>query len=181
MTPDERFARCVALVLAHEGGATFTNDPADTGGPTRWGVTLKTLQSIRPNATEDDVRNLSEAEAASIFRAWYWSACACDKLPAGLDYATFDCAANQGITRARMFLQRALGVTADGQLGPQTMLAVRGCDPTAVIRAIRDLREAHYRSLSSFARFGVGWLRRVTEVTTTALIWAMADKPAEAA
>jgi lysozyme family protein len=44
--------------------------------------------------------------------------------------------------------------------------AVAAHDPKEVIKKFCDLREAHYKSLNTYATFGTGWMRRLdsTEV-----------------
>jgi lysozyme family protein len=49
----------------------------------------------------------------------------------------------------------------DGQIGPNTLKAVAAHDPKEIIEKFCDLREAHYKSLSTFATFGKGWMRRL--------------------
>ncbi len=49
----------------------------------------------------------------------------CDELPAGLDYAVFDFGVNSGISRAVKFLQRLIGVAADGRMTDAVVAAVR--------------------------------------------------------
>jgi len=48
-----------------------------------------------------------------------------------------------------------------GQIGPATMAAVASKEPVAIIADFCHLREAHYKSLSTFATFGKGWMRRL--------------------
>ncbi|MCF8478108.1 MAG: secretion activator protein, partial [Pseudolabrys sp.] len=105
-----------------------------------------------------------------------WDACACDELPAGVDYAVFDYGVNSGIGRAKKVLQRVLGVAADGVLGDQTMRAVAACDPTATVIAICDERLRFLKRLRTWGVFGRGWGRRVSEVKAYSL--ALAGKPA---
>ena len=58
-------------IVAREGG--YVNDPADPGGPTKYGVTLGTLRALARDVTVDgvvdvaDVRALSVAQAVEIF------------------------------------------------------------------------------------------------------------------
>jgi lysozyme family protein len=61
----------VKEVLRREGG--YVNHPNDRGGPTNFGITLKTLSAYRNGAkvTEEDVKNLSEAEAIAIYNKNY--------------------------------------------------------------------------------------------------------------
>jgi lysozyme family protein len=41
------------------------------------------------------------------------------------------------------------------------MAAVASKEPVAIIADFCHLREAHYKSLSTFATFGKGWMRRL--------------------
>lgn len=163
-----RFADCLPRVLAHEGG--FVDDPKDPGGATNLGITLGTLSHwLNHPATVDDVRALTPATVAPIYQTSYWNAAACDRLPAGVDYMVFDLAVNSGPGRAARFLQEAVGVTPDGAIGNQTLTAVAAQQPADIINAISARRETFYRDQPTFLHFGVGWLKRLAEVTTQAL------------
>lgn len=176
MTGSTEFQRALPILLSDEGG--FVNDAQDPGGVTNLGVTLKAWAAYVGHAvTERDMRSLTPAVVAPFYLSEYWTACSCDALPAGLAYLIFDTAANEGPDRARMFLQRALGVVADGNIGPVTLLALRGCDPPTVIRGVCASREAHYRSLPTFHRFGKGWLSRLGKVQARSLFWAAIPAP----
>ncbi len=111
-------------------------------------------------ATKAEVRALTVSAVAPIYRARYWNAVRGDDLPAGLDYAVFDFAVNSGPGRAVMALQRALGVADDGRLGPVTLAALAGKDPTALIADLCDDRMAFLRKLSTWGSFGKGWTSR---------------------
>lgn len=165
-----RFAACLPYVLAHEGG--LVDDAQDPGGWTNLGITQATLSAFlgRP-ATVAELKALTPATAAPIYLANYWNPCRCDDLPPGVDYAVFDPACNSGPGHAARFLQEAVGVQADGSIGPQTLAAVNRIAPKLIISAIRAKREAFYRSLPTFDHFGKGWLTRLAEVTSQALAW----------
>jgi lysozyme family protein len=170
MTEQDRFARCLPLLLAHEGD--FSDDPHDPGGATNLGVTFHTLADWRGRpVTVEDVRALTVEEAGAIYRARYWKAAACDRLPAGVDLITFDCAVNQGVDRARRFLQAAARVVVDGQIGPVTLAAVAKVPARELVERIRALRLAHYKSLPGYPRYGKGWSRRLAETADTAKGW----------
>ncbi|WP_279358164.1 glycoside hydrolase family 108 protein [Methylobacterium indicum] len=169
------FERAMPLVLAHEGG--WSDDPADPGGATNLGVTIGTLSLWlgRP-ATKAEVKALTVATVAPIYRQRFWDKIQGDALPAGLDYALFDFAVNSGPKRAVIGLQRALKVADDGRLGPITLAAAVKHKPADLIDALCDGRLAFLRELSTWPRFGKGWGRRVEEVRKAAL--AMAAEPA---
>ncbi len=170
MTEQERFDRCLGAVLRLEGG--YTEDPRDPGGPTNMGVTLSTLsQALGRPATRADIQALTPQAVSPIYRALYWTRTQCGDLAAGLDLMVFDAAVNMGPSVAAELLQTALGVGADGAVGPHTLAIARKADPAPLVRAMSRLRAERYRRLAHFDVFGMGWLRRVQTVEALALDW----------
>jgi lysozyme family protein len=158
-----------------EGG--YVDHPDDPGGPTRHGITLRTLTRARGRpVSPDEVRALGRAEAEAIYRTWYWDAIRGDDLPAGIDLAVFDAAVNAGPPRAARLLQEVLGLPADGTVGPVTLAACRDADAAALIRALGRARLDFLRRLRTWPVFGRGWRRRVRAVERRAL--ALARGPA---
>lgn len=169
------YDRAFALVLKHEGG--WVDHPADPGGATNLGVTIRTLSDwLGQPATKAEVKALTREKVAPIYRRNYWDRVAGDDLPAGVDYAVFDWAVNSGPKRAIIGLQRVVGVADDGRLGPITLTAVRGMDPTAIVNRLNDDRLTFLRQLSTWPTFGKGWSNRVAGVRKDAL--AMIRSPA---
>lgn len=164
----ENFDDALAAVLEHEGG--FVNHPKDPGGMTNLGVTKRVWEAwVGKTVSEADMRALTPALVAPMYRKQYWDAVKGDELPSGLDYLMFDFAINAGVSRAIRTMQRAIGTTPDGAIGPKTMQALRDADPDALIDKFSTEKEAFYRSLPTFATFGKGWLRRVAEVKSHAV------------
>jgi len=162
------FPRAFGLILGHEGG--FVNDPQDPGGATNWGITIGTLSSWRGRpATVQDVRELTVAEAQAIYRRGYWDACRCGEMPWPVALPVFDAAVNQGPQRARVVLQMALRVRADGVIGPATMAALAKADPVSVAEEIQAQRVMAYAALPGWGRFGLGWTRRAVRVMAQAV------------
>jgi lysozyme family protein len=59
-------------VIRREGG--FVDHPADRGGPTKFGITQKTLsRALGRQATTEDVRRLTREIAAEIYRRTYYT------------------------------------------------------------------------------------------------------------
>lgn len=166
------FNRAFALTIGEEGG--FTADPADagnwTGGAvghgecrgTQWGISAASYPLL-------DIRSLSRDAAGEIYRRDYWTAIRGDDLPPALAQLVFDAAVNNGVQRAKVWLQGAAAVATDGQLGPQTMQAVAklASDPQAV-RALccefQARRIDFMACLSTWRRYGLGWSRRLCRV-----------------
>jgi murein L,D-transpeptidase YcbB/YkuD len=166
------FDRCVEVTLAQEGG--FTQLPNDPGGATNFGITLATLQGWQGSPTGvDDIRNLTRQEAVEIYRANYWLPARCDDLPSGIDMMVFDCGVNSGVRTSVRMLQRVVGVTEDGSLGPKTLAAVQGAsDPRSLINQLASSRLSYCRTLPTYQDFGAGWANRVQQVTAAALAMA---------
>lgn len=162
------FDACLAHSLAHEGG--WSDHKADPGGATMKGITLATYRAWKgKSATKQDLRNISDAEVAAIYRAWYWQPMRCDDLPAGLDLVAFDAAINSGPSRSAKWLQSALGVAADGRVGPATVAAANAAVTSTAIKAACAKRMTFLKGLRTWPTFGKGWSRRVTEVEAAAL------------
>jgi lysozyme family protein len=160
-----KFENALEIVLRWEGG--FSNSPKDPGGATNLGITLRTLSDWlgRP-AMVDEVRALTIADVAPIYRARYWDECRCGEMPNGPDLVVFDSAVNQGPARAKRLLQRALGVSEDGILGPMTMAAVGRSAVSALVDELVARRAVHYASLQT--DFHLGWFRRLSGIHRSA-------------
>ena len=163
------FDEALKRVLIHEGG--YVNHPKDPGGATNKGVTQRVYDGYRDRMTlsRQSVRHIKSAEVAAIYRVQYWDAIRGDELPQGVDYSTFDAAVNSGVSQAAKWLQRALGVTADGAIGEATLDAARNANAPAVINKACDLRLSMLRGLKTWGTFGKGWSRRVADVRSVAL------------
>lgn len=166
------FDLCLREVLRHEGG--YVDHPADPGGATNRGITIGTYAQWKGRkVTKDELRAISDAEVAAIYKRNYWDKVRGDDLPSGLDLVAFDAAVNSGPARGARWLQQALGVTADGKIGPATLARAHASYAPAVIERAVGFRLAFLRGLKTWQHFGKGWSRRVEDVRVTAL--AMAD------
>lgn len=162
------FAPSLTLVLQHEGG--FVDDPKDPGGRTNEGVTQAVYNDWRASEglPPADVKLIGQWEVQAIYRKLYWAALSADLLPFGVDYAAFDFAVNSGVNRATRFLQKAVDVSDDGQIGPVTIAAVNARSAAQTIDALCDARLDFLKHLSVFDRFGRGWTTRVADVRAKA-------------
>lgn len=169
------FDRCLSEVLQHEGG--WADDPHDPGGATMRGITIGTFRAWKGRGvTKAELRAISDADLRAIYRQKYWDAVRGDYLPAGLDLVAFDAAVNSGVSRGAKWLQTALGVAADGKIGPATLAAARKAHPEAVIDRATSARLAWLRTLPTWGRFGKGWSRRVDSVHEEASAMAKAPR-----
>ena len=163
----ENFDEALKAVLKHEGG--FVNHPKDPGGMTNLGVTKRVWEEwVGKKVDEKEMRGLTPALVAPMYRKQYWDAVKGDDLPEGIDYLLFDFAINAGPVRAIRTLQKAMGLTTDGIIGPKTLGVLKDSSREEMVARFSEEKEAFYRSLNTFSTFGKGWLRRVAETKTHA-------------
>lgn len=161
------------LMFGHEGG--YSNVKTDAGGPTKYGITHRTLAAFLgvPSVTPSRVRDMTISEAETIYRRNYWPQAGGDLLPPGLDYAAFDFGVNSGPPRSVKTLQQVLGFKGkdvDGWIGAETMNRVANY-PGGNSKLITDYIEARMKFLRSlkstktgFPVNGRGWTMRVLGV-----------------
>lgn len=163
------FAASLALVLKHEGG--FSNHPRDPGGATMQGVIQRVYDAYRKRRglARQSVRWIDKDELHEIYKRQYWDEIKGDVLPKGVDYCVFDGAVNSGPRQSAKWLQRALGVKADGVIGMVTLGAVDAHkNRSALIAAICKRRMSFLQRLRHWITFGKGWTNRVRGVERAA-------------
>jgi lysozyme family protein len=132
---------------------------------TNLGVTKRVWEEwVGRESNEKEMRSLTPEMVEPLYKRKFWDACKCDDMPSGVDYLVFDFAVNAGVGRSAKILQTAVGVPADGGIGPITLAAVNAQDPAELIEKFSDGKESFYRSLITFETFGKGWLNRVAAV-----------------
>lgn len=161
------FQPSLAFVLESEGGND--DDPADHGGRTSRGITQREYDAWcrEKGYPLIDVWKAPQEHVDTIYHDEYWMPW-CDSLPTGVDYIYFNNCVLDGPHEATLLLQRALGVTADGRIGPITRQAMMAANSVKMIVALSAASEAFYRSLHQ-PKFLKGWLNRVAFVQKNAL------------
>lgn len=105
-------------VLKAEGWDTFTNHPADRGGPTKWGITQKAWAEWRDrDVTVEEVQQITEPQARDFYESLYIVGPRFNQLPERLQAMVVDCGVNHGVVRAAKWVQRAVGAEQDGMIG----------------------------------------------------------------
>lgn len=139
--------------LKWEGG--YSNDAADPGGPTNYGITIADVRMyVKSNATAADVKALTKAQAIQIYQGKYWKTkyYDCDNLASGVDLAVFDFGVNSGPARAKKYLDASVGGTSE-----------------ETINKLCDKRLAFLQGLKTWPNFGKGWSRRVAGIRVKSL------------
>ena len=162
ITFDEAFKR----LIGHEGGySTDRRDPGNwTGGRVGVGTLKGTKFGLAANTYPNlDIKNLTLAQAKSIYKKDWWDKLGADGMHSAIVFQLWDFAINAGKSRAIKELQQAVGVPADGIIGPQTLAAVNSHDLNDVILSLTAERLKFYTSLSTFKTYGKGWTNRVAD------------------
>lgn len=147
-------------IVKTEGG--YTNNPADLGGETVWGITVATA---RLNGYVGHMKAMPRATAKEIYKSEYIDKPKFNEvflINQRIGVEVVDTAVNMGIATATMMMQRALNVfndsgrlypdiTVDGALGPKSMtclklyLSNRGkLGEIVFVRCLNALQGEHY-------------------------------------
>lgn len=161
------FKSALDFVLQWEGG--YSNHPNDRGGETNRGIIKRVYDEYRQSRglPQQSVKDITDSEVADIYRTNYWAAAHCDDCPEPVDLVLFDCAVNCGPRQAVKWLQRAIGIPADGTFGPVTENRVQTTTftPAEVANSIIDQRDDFYHQLASADPrqmvFLKGWINRL--------------------
>lgn len=167
-------------------GHAYTNNPADSGGPTKYGITQRTLSKHRSRqVSPGEVASLTESEARAIYYKLYVVDPGYEPITVfapDVAYELVDSGVNVGPGRATEWLQRALNVLnrqgkdyadipVDGDCGPATIKALKALldkrGSLVLLRALNCLQGAFYIALAEKRQkdeaFVAGWLlNRVT-------------------
>lgn len=159
-TARETFRKAIIFTAHWEGG--YVNDKYDAGGETKYGISKRAYPHI-------DIPSLTREQADDIYFEDYFLKPRFDLLDERIACCCFDFGVNSGTRRSARFLQRAVGATADGYIGPATMDAVhRFTTQVGNIHLVVILLEMRRRFVRRIAavkpsqkRFLKGWENRI--------------------
>ncbi len=161
------FCEAFDRVIEHEKG--FQANPKDrgnwTGGQVGVGVLKGTKYGVSAAAYPgEDIANLTLDQARQLYRRDYWGPAGCDLVPPGMRFDLFDTAVHSGPSRARKLLQQALGVPADGSIGPVTLTALSNMDRNRLAARFNGARlDFLNNNPALWDEFGRGWAQRIAE------------------
>lgn len=151
----------------------FANDPDDLGGATMCGVTLATFTDYcrrkgYPRPTIVRLKAIKYKEWLEILKTMFWDKWKADQISnESIALILVDWvwgSGKYGIT----IPQKAIGVTADGIVGPKTIAAVNAKDPKQLFDLIRKERLAYIericRSRPTNLKYKRGWLNRLNDI-----------------
>lgn len=139
-----RYDAAFRALIREEGG--HVNDPADRGGETKYGISLRFLKAegaldqdgdgladfdldMDGDVDGADIRRLTLADAKALYHRCFWLRIGAEQLIRPIGEMLFDQAVNGGLTAARKLLQRAINnclMSTFKRAGPRALLAVDG-------------------------------------------------------
>ncbi len=151
-------------VFANEG--SFQDDYKDRGnwssGKVRVGELRGTKFGISAAAYPKlDIKNLTKLRAERIYRRDWWDALNMDSFKPALQYQMFDAAVNHGMHNATRIFQHAVGVKADGVIGPITKSKAAEIDVNDLLLHFLAERLVFITHIKTWSVFGKGWSRRI--------------------
>lgn len=152
----------------------FANDPNDNGGATMVGVTIGTYRSYckykgKSTPTVQNLKNIPYKEWRDIIHTMYWNKWKADLINdqrVANMIVDWVWTSGQGIGIKRV--QKILGVTADGIVGPKTIAAVNAKDPNELVKEVYNARLSHFNAIvkanPSQKKWLNGWINRINYI-----------------
>lgn len=150
------FEECAAIVLGVEQG--LVKNANDPGGTTNFGISQRSYPDL-------NIETLTKDQALALYKRDFWDKCLVDQMPEVLRLVFFDCAVNQGQGYAIYTIQKVLGLPIDGIMGPKTIAAFSSFHDLDVLTSFAKERLERYISNKNYMEFGVGWVRRLLDIT----------------
>ena len=158
----------VPFIQAFEGG--YSNHPSDKGKETNRGITIATFRCVYgQNKTVADLKALTDEQWMHIFKTLYWDKCRADEIKnQSVANLLVDFAWGSGTARAAKYIQRLVGVTQDGNIGPKTIAAINARDAKSLFTGLKAERLAFINSIvrnnTSQMVFYKGWVNRLNAI-----------------
>lgn len=159
------YTRLIPIIKRWEGG--WSNHPLDKGGCTNSGVTISTYRfHFGKNKTCEDLKKMTEDEWNYIFKTGYWDKWKADEINSqAIANICVDFLWASGVYGIK-YIQRILGVAADGIVGPKTLAAINGYKTQKeLFYKIWNRRKTHFEAIvkknPSQQVFLRGWMNRL--------------------
>lgn len=177
MSPKTVFDIAFDFMAHHEGG--FSDDPIDSGGPTKYGVSLRFLKLANIDTNDDnvidikDIKDLTKEQVKDIYEKHFWLNTKIYQIPYDvIKVKCFDFCVNMGPKAAIKNLQHALSnimypmdkLVLDGILGRKTFRAINALSCDYILREYIEVTKDFYKEITiknpSQKRFINGWYAR---------------------
>lgn len=174
------FDLAIPVIMHHEGG--WVNDPADSGGETNFGWSMRTIlqlgltpKDLGINAESFSPGSLKLADRVKcqeLYRIHFWNKVGCGNITdQTVATKVFDASVNIGPQRACKLAQQAANacgqsVSVDGDLGPKSYKAINSIESKTFMEAYAKEMSDFYLGLIAtkpkLAKFKKNWLGRAS-------------------
>lgn len=170
------FDEAFEYLMINEGGGQYVDRPGDSGGPTKWGVSLRFLRKLKSNQAldSDSIKALTKDDAKAIAHSEFW-------MPLRLDFATdkrvamalLDIGYLTGVPHTASYAQMAQktlspSLVLDGVLGPKFWECANRGPTSLFLTAFINLNVNYFESLADtkpqVKPFLQGWLNRIYKI-----------------
>ena len=163
--------------LINNESSRYSNNPMDSGGPTKWGITLRAYTSFVGHMVFPiDIENLTEDQAKSFYFNKYWTPLNCTEITnEAIAVALFDTSVLYGVGTAALLAQEALSglgnpLKMDGLLGDKSITALNATLPGTFIASFQKLILDRIHQVITLnpknETFRAGWLNRAERLLT---------------
>lgn len=179
--------KALPIIFRHEG--EYSDHPHDSGGTTKYGISLRFLYQTRNLddevfqdgdfdrngiIDERDIHALTKDDAARIYERYFWEPNHYgDIKDQSVATKLLDLAVNMGSRWANTIAQRAVRAASgiqlkqDGICGSKTIHALNSCKPDKLLASIKSEAAGYYRLIVEkrplYRTFLDGWLNRAYE------------------
>jgi lysozyme family protein len=164
------FDRAIAFIWSPDRDGHQNDRAPGESFATAWGITQMTWdQAVTDGVVTGDLADATRAQCKAIYRANYWDPLHCGSLDPGVAFVLFNDAVLSGVDAAVRLLQRIVGATEDGIVGPQTLRLANAMSAPQLIDRLTVADEKYLASLGNAPLFIRGWDRREVACQTAAL------------
>jgi type VI secretion system secreted protein VgrG len=156
-------------------GSVFEDVAGDSGGATKYGLTLDDLQEFHLDENGDgiidvnDIKLLTRTDAGRVLKKLYWDYYYTDTiLNQSVGEYVADAGLNQGRVLMTKYIQTIIGVTVDGKFGPNTLKVLNNFNQQDFFNKFKSMRIQRYNNIvanrPSQNKFLKGWINRVNAI-----------------
>ena len=164
------FDRAIDFIWAPDRDGHQNDRAPGESFATAWGITQMTWDgAVADGIVSGSLADATREQCKAIYRANYWVPLHCDSLDPGVAFVLFNDATLSGVDAAARLLQRCVGATEDGIIGPQTLRLANAMAPSSLIDRLTTADETYLAALRNAPMFIRGWDRREVACRTAAL------------
>jgi lysozyme family protein len=158
------------FILSWEKG--YSDRADDPGGPTKYGITLKTWKAYGDDKDKDkngvidkyDVMRINKDDFDTIFKKHFWDVCKGDLIKdQSIANIIIDWFYNSGY-HAIWNTQALLGLKISNLVGPEMINAINKRNPKDLFVALWKKRKSYLEGLKGFKTNGKGWMHRLNSI-----------------